>query len=177
MARIALGDEVAFEALYNRYLRALYGFAASIAGSAEAEAVVQDVFVSLWRVRREVSADPSLRAYLFRAARTRALDNLRGRKRWAARFKSLDLVRDRAAEWRSPEGGELSDAVARVEAMLPARRREAFGLYYRHGLSYAEVGAVMGISWTVVRKYVYLATQTVRAKVPRELLTEYFSET
>ncbi|MEM1044333.1 MAG: sigma-70 family RNA polymerase sigma factor [Bacteroidota bacterium] len=176
VARMALGDEASLSELHKRYNGELRAFATATAGAAEARAVVQEVFVELWNRRREVTADPSLRAYLFRATRTRALDNVRGRHRWTARFKSLDMVRSHAAETNPPDSSPLATAVARVEATLPARQREAFGLYYRHGLTYVEVGTVMGVSWGVVRNYVYLATQTVRKKMPQDLLADYFAD-
>lgn len=71
---------------------------------------------------------------------------------------------------------ELARAVGRAVATLPARRREAFGLYYRHGLSYAEVGAVMGVTWKMARKHIHEGAKAVRASVPSELRDEYFAD-
>ena len=162
-------DDGAFKALFDRYHADLRAFAASIAGDNPAGDVVQDVFVEVWTRRHRIEADPSLRAYLFRATRNRALNARRGRRRWALRFAGLDAACHAAAPPLG-DGGELARAVASAVARLPERQRAAFRLRHEHGLSYAEVAAAMEISPRTVEVHLAKATRAVRDAVPPELL-------
>ncbi|MEM1042761.1 MAG: sigma-70 family RNA polymerase sigma factor [Bacteroidota bacterium] len=165
--RIAGGDETAFRDLFHRYHSALRAFAASIAGEADADEAVQDVFVGLWHRRGALSADPSLRAYLFRAARSRALNVRRGRRRWALRFSGLDAAETVAAP--PSGGGEVSQAVAEAVARLPERQRMAFQLRHSHGLSYAEIASAMAVTPKTVENHLARALRTLRYALSPEL--------
>jgi len=66
-----------FEELYRKHARKLLGFLFGFLKSrAEAEEVLQEVFLSLWEGK---CAEPS-RAWLYTVARNRALNRLRGRR-------------------------------------------------------------------------------------------------
>src|SRR5215208_3414135 len=49
VARVAVGDLAAFSLLYERYERPVYVMATHLLGAAEAEDVVQEAFLRLWR--------------------------------------------------------------------------------------------------------------------------------
>src|SRR5215207_7501878 len=48
-ARVVRRDPAAFALLYDRYARPVYAMAAHLLGVAEADEVVQDVFLTLWQ--------------------------------------------------------------------------------------------------------------------------------
>lgn len=90
---IASGDRGAFARLYERTSAKLYGIALRILGSeTEAEEVLQDVYVSVWRNAGRFQPDrASPITWLAILARNRAIDRIRGRKPQAA---SLDEAGD-----------------------------------------------------------------------------------
>src|SRR5690606_6252090 len=75
LRRLCAGDEHAFTKLVTRYLDSVTKFAFYILAHHDAaEEVAQDVFVALWERRETLREIKSLKSYLFRAVRNRALD-------------------------------------------------------------------------------------------------------
>ncbi|MBI4542143.1 MAG: sigma-70 family RNA polymerase sigma factor, partial [Gemmatimonadetes bacterium] len=108
IARIASGDERALGELYDRHAASAYGLARAIVGEdADAEEVVADAFVQLWR--SATLFDPergSVAAWLAMITRTRALDLLRSRRRRARALERASVLDDAglAAPMASPAG-------------------------------------------------------------------------
>jgi len=69
------------ERLFRSHYTGLVAFATRVTGNtAEAEDLVQDVFLGLWRRRTELPAEDAVRPYLYRAAHNRALNVVRNRR-------------------------------------------------------------------------------------------------
>ena len=93
--RIAMGDELAFAAAYDRHSPLVYGAVVRFVGDREAAAeVVQDAFMALWRRAHQFdAASGSLAGWLLGIARHRAIDRFRAnrdgppprRSRWPTR--------------------------------------------------------------------------------------------
>src|SRR5215216_5650542 len=80
--RIRAGDEPAFEALFRALAPGLCALVTRYVGArAVAEEIVQDLFLELWTRRSELSIDQSIAAYLFTAARNRALNHRKRERR------------------------------------------------------------------------------------------------
>ena len=158
--------------MFRSHYPQLVGFAEAILRAREpAEDAAQDVMLELWRRRQEIVLETSLRAYLLRATRNRALNQIRHRR-------VAERVRPEApGTGAAPSADqdlaeqELSAAVARAVSDLPERCREVFELSRGHGLKYAEIAQVLGISIKTVE------TQMGRAlRVLRERLSPWLSE-
>jgi RNA polymerase sigma-70 factor, ECF subfamily len=140
VARAGDGDHEAFDVLYARHARLLNAQAGRILHDwAEAEDVVQEVFVQAWK--RAASFDPSRgtpAAWLITMARTRALDRLRRR---ACR---PDLTGDRLPLLTVKPLTELALSVRAALERLRPERRYAIELAYFEGLSQAEIASRLG---------------------------------
>ena len=168
-ARLRVGDESACEALYLEHHERLWRFAYGFVRSRDvAEEIVQEVFLSLWRGRREWEARTNVRAWLYAAVRNQALNHVRHERvvasLVAARAGSgggepddRDVERPVAMggppadAQRSLEELELEEAVAREIARLPERRRIAMTLRWKHDLSAAEIARVLATTPESVR--------------------------
>src|ERR687891_866879 len=73
------GDDRAFDAIHDRYVQRLTGYARQMLGGAhhDAEEVVQDAFVRALNALRADDREMALKAWLFTIVRNRALDVLR----------------------------------------------------------------------------------------------------
>jgi RNA polymerase sigma-70 factor (ECF subfamily) len=163
--------------MYQAYYRALVGFVYTyVRSEPAAEEEVQELFLAIWHHRQRWDVRTTLRAYLFKAARNRALNYLRHEG------VSSTVLDDAVAEGRaiamgeSPrdvqqdiEADELAGAAQRAVARLPARCRTAFTLCRAHGLSYAETAQVMGISEHTVKVQMARALAALRAGLARWL--------
>ncbi|TWT95346.1 ECF RNA polymerase sigma factor SigK [Botrimarina colliarenosi] len=146
---VAEGDRNAFAALYDRHVPRVYGMALRIVRrEAEAEAVVSDVFLSLWGQPQRF--DPSrgpLRTYLIVLARSRALDRLRaGATRAdhteAAATDSGQSHADREKATRPDQQAMQLERSALVRAaveQLDTKQRTPLELAYFEGLTHAEI--------------------------------------
>ena len=165
MARIRDGDEAVFETLFRTFAPGLCTFLTRYVGErAIAEELVQDVFLSLWDHRATVHITGSVQAYLFAAARNRALNHL-DHERVTDRFRVSVLTRMTASEASVQGEAECFAALEMQEALaqLPARCRLVFTLQRTHGMSYGEVASSLAISVKTVEVHMGRALRTLRA--------------
>jgi RNA polymerase sigma-70 factor (ECF subfamily) len=124
--RIAMGDETAFAAAYDRHSNLLFGSLVRFLGDRDAAAeVTQDAFLALWRRAAQFDATAgSLSAWLLGIARHRAIDRFRSESRRAAsRSVPLSVLMaddredgsggsdDELPTWRMAEESTTSPAV------------------------------------------------------------------
>jgi RNA polymerase sigma-70 factor (ECF subfamily) len=141
LARTALRDHAAYEALYRATAPKLFGFALRILQRRDvAEECLQDAFVSIWHRAGDYRSDRA-QPFTWMAAivRNRALDLLRAAPgtREVAGDEELD-----AFESDAPEPGlgmEDVHALRRCLDTLPAPHRQAIALSYFRGLAHAEL--------------------------------------
>jgi len=173
LARIREADEPAFEAVFHAYSAGLYRFVYGCVGSAAiAEELVQDLFFKLWTERAGGLGEQPLRAYLYTVARSRSLDYLR-HERVVAKVSGevanagvvLAMGRLVVPADERLRAEEANAALERVIKELPERARQAFTLYWRHELRYAEVAAVMGISVKTVENHLATALKILRRRL------------
>jgi len=149
--RAGSGDRGAFEQLYRRYARAVFGLALRRLGDrASAEDAVQETFASVWRsarsYRRERGAGAS---WLFVVARNAIVDRARARKDVPAEIP--DRVSDEAGPHESAESGWVQWRVHRALEELPGHEEEVIALAYWSGLSQSEVADRLGIPLGTVK--------------------------
>jgi RNA polymerase sigma-70 factor (ECF subfamily) len=77
IARIRGGDELAFQTMFTAHYTSLCEFAASYVDSANAEELVQEVFLEIWRRRESWGPPGGVRPHLFAATRNQALNAIR----------------------------------------------------------------------------------------------------
>ncbi len=154
------GDEKAFECLFERYHRRLYGFLYSLLKSTEdAEEIVQDTFVKIWENRHRFREEYTFESFLFKIAKNSFL-NLNRKK---INRKIFQEQYGLAFEWSQnttedyllfKETREIIDAI--VEEM-PPKRREIFILQKIDGLSRKEIAEKLGISIITVDSHLLKA--------------------
>jgi RNA polymerase sigma-70 factor (ECF subfamily) len=143
------GDDSAFSALARRHHAAAYRVALGFVRRDDvAQDVVQDAFLKAFRALGGFRADASFRTWLLTITANEAKGALRreGRRR--------ETALEDASEVRSEEGGPDHDAIVRQEAgkarrmleQLPEKQRLSVTLRIEEGLSFKEIGDVIGSS-------------------------------
>ena len=132
----------------------------------DAEDIVQETLVRLWRQMQQQDSDTPLNAEAFAVTvcRRLSLDQL---DRKEQRNVSLDAtLQERAAPFGDPHQQlEASDQISRIQqiiATLPEKQRTAITLRDIEGYTYKEITAAMGISESDVKVNIYRARQRLR---------------
>lgn len=170
--RIRDGDQEAFERLFRIYAEALCTFAADHVGDRFAEDVVQTVFCDLWERREAWHPQGSVKAYLYRAVRNTALDELDRRdveRKWKEEEKEQNRMEDENEGEDDPletlKHDKMSKAMAQAVEDLPERRRIIYQMARHHGMSYAEIATALDISPKTVENQMGRALKTLREKL------------
>lgn len=148
---LAADLDASFEELVRTYQDRLFGFALRLTGcAADAEESVQDAFLRAYRALKRYPAEQrnslQLRPWLYRIT----LNVVRNRARTRRPIQTdLDGVVQFASQVAreqpeaAAEAAERRRDLAHLIAGLPDRYRAAVVLRHVHGLSYAEVAAVL----------------------------------
>jgi RNA polymerase sigma factor (sigma-70 family) len=148
---------------FDRYEGPLVRYAMRLAGDVEtARDVVQDTFLKLCRQQRQ-QVESHVAAWLFTVCRRRALDVARKLSRMQPAGADPNT---RSAVGPDHEAlVERHEAAGRILALLdtlPPREQEILRLKFQNGLSYREIGKVMGLSVSNVGYLIHTAVRKIR---------------
>jgi RNA polymerase sigma-70 factor (ECF subfamily) len=149
--RIGQGDRQAFEDLYSRYARPVFGLALRRLGDhGRAEDAVQETFTSIWRSAKSYRRDRGPGApWLYAVARNAIVDRFRGRGR-----EEFDVPERASADPGPEERAETSWVAWRVHrafSELPDSERQVIELAYWGDMSQSEVADFLGIPLGTVK--------------------------
>jgi RNA polymerase sigma-70 factor (ECF subfamily) len=152
LCRLASGDAGALGQLYDRHAAPLFRHAMAVSEQpADAEDLVQTVFVNLATTGADLLAVRKPTSYLHRMLRTARVD-ARRREIRASEEPLQECYTEAPGNHRSDETAALDGA--RVLRLLPAEQREVVELHLIEGFSFREIGRMTGVSmWTVTGRY------------------------
>ncbi|MDQ2807258.1 MAG: RNA polymerase sigma factor [Chloroflexota bacterium] len=155
VAAARAGDRAAFGALFDRYQTPIVNYLYRVVGDWDtANDLAQDSFLKAYQALGRTDADLQIAPWLYRIATNTALDALRRRKRitWVPFLE----------EYEPPAlGGDPGttvpnqDAVHRALQAVPDDYRVALVLHLHQGLSYKEIGALLGVAPNLVAVRVF----------------------
>ena len=173
-ARVAQGDTVAFETLYDRYAARVLGICLRITGDpALAEELLQETFWRVWQ--RAVSYEPgrgSFTGWLFRIARNLAIDAYRRnrtRPHAIAGSRDAEPILDRIPDLDSnvPEQAQSRLDALQVQnalAILPRPQRQVLEMAYFYGLTRHEIAEATGEALGTIHTRARLGLQKLRER-------------
>src|SRR5919109_2206519 len=167
--RVRRQDVTAFSQLYDRYARPIYVLAVTILDRAEAEEIVQEVFLRLWRKADQFQPERGpFGAWFMTIARHHLWDVLRRLHRepsLAAEVidqllmeSSISAANVEEEAWSQEVGQAVLDALQG----LPATQRHVLVLAYFGGLSQSSIARHLGWPLGTVKKRIRLGLQKLR---------------
>lgn len=167
-ARCKRGEMAAFEQLYRRHSGRLYNVAYRMTGSAaDAEDLLQDVFLQVYRRIESYRGEAALGTWLYRLAVNACLDHLRSHQ--GRQSKATDFIDDieglepvASPSWqpdRALDRVDLESAISR----LPPSYRSAFVLHDVEGHQHHEVAEMLGIAEGTSKSLLHKARRRLRA--------------
>jgi RNA polymerase sigma-70 factor (ECF subfamily) len=148
IARVAAGDEAALRSLYERSAGRLFAITLRIVRDpAAAESVLAQTYAGIWeRARAFDPAHGNALAWMIAIARQLAIEAVRSRPR------DLGSLGDAVID--NLEGRIGLARLRRCLSELEEPARRAVLLAYRDGLSYDELGAVLGVPADTAKTWV-----------------------
>src|ERR1700712_841455 len=170
---LSSNDMQAFTEIYNRYWKKLFSIAANkIHDLDDAEEIVQDIFVSLWKRRDKICSINTLSPYLAVSVKYRViklLDKQNNQQKYASYSKDHISIADCSTEqWLEFE--ELKDRLMKYVEELPEKCRLVYQLSREAGYSQKMIAGEMGISEKTVEAHLGKALKTLRARLSHFLL-------
>lgn len=168
---IRQGDRAAFDSIYHQYVSPLFVLAYKhIPHRADAEDIVQEVFLDMWEKRREIVIQSSLFNYLYSTTRYKILRFI---KTNSTRPESLDLFQELLGAYSLPE--EHSDAMLRsidhtvITAIqdLPEQMKKVYLLNTEEGMSVIAIADHLQIAPQTVRNHLAKVRKRLHAIVSR----------
>ena len=185
LARVALGDRAAFAALYKAVSGQLLGVILRIQRDrAQAEDVLQEIFVSIWRAAQGFDAARAQpMTWLTSIARNRAIDSLRRSKAEIATVSALggdddegpNLVDTLPSDLGGPvemlSQAAQARAVSHCIGALSAEQQQCVALAYYQGLSHSEVAQHLRQPLGTVKSWVRRALMSLKDCLGQMALT------
>jgi RNA polymerase sigma factor (sigma-70 family) len=168
LVRVAGGDRAALRLVYQDTSAKLFGVCLRILKDrAEAEDVLQEVFVTVWR--KAASFDPGRASpitWMVAIARNRAIDRLRASavSRRMEPIESADAVSDPApAAVERVEMAQQHQRLSRCLAELEARHASAIRAAFLDGTTYEELAARMSVPLGTMKSWIRRGLLKLRA--------------
>ncbi|MEN8115464.1 MAG: RNA polymerase sigma-70 factor [Bacteroidota bacterium] len=164
-------DVKAFDKLFADYGKRLYHFAYGYLKSKEdAEGVVQEVFLRIWRNRKQLKPDLSFKAYLFKIAYHHILELFEQiNHRQAYRHQIID----EAVHFTDKTNIRLNYQILleKVESLiqkLPPRQKEILLKRKKEGIPVKEIASQLGISPKTVENHITESLKNIKKVLGEE---------
>lgn len=169
LRQAAGGDAAAFRRLTERHIGPALGIARRLLrDDAEAEDVVQEAILRLWRSAGSLEiGEAGVRPWLRRVVSNLAIDRFRATSRTDV-VEQVPEQEQRADQLDALTARETTARVDQALKALPERQRLALTLFHYEGLSQTEIGAQMGISDEAVESLLSRARKTLRTQLRTE---------
>lgn len=170
------GDEIALEVLFKRYLKAVFYLAFRYTQSSdEAEDLVQETFVRVWKSRKKFDLNKSFKAWLFTIAKNTALDWCKKKK--TIPFSNLIKNNGNDEDWdyfaefitdesQKPEENyqkeELAQNLVNLTAQLPVEQRQVIEAHHNRELSFKEIAQELKLSLNTVKSRYWRALKRLK---------------
>jgi len=161
-------DEKAFEKVFKAHFKALHAYALAIVkDAADAEEIVQTVFLKLWENRFTLKITSSVKAYLYKAVYHSSINHLNHQKvRMKHSEQQLQLhQQEEATESRAFQEEELAAQIKHALDLLPEKCRMVFFLSRFEELKYQEIADRLDISVKTVEAHMGKALKLLRSQL------------
>jgi RNA polymerase sigma-70 factor, ECF subfamily len=189
MLDVKAGDEQSFELLLRKYRTPLVNFLyRMVHDSAAAEDLAQEVFLRVYRARKDYAPSAKFTTWMFRIATNLALNSVRDN-----RYRQSEISMDQAVDVgdderrtmevpdRTPTVEQFLVARSRSEMILgaidalPEKQRAAVLLHKYQELDYDEIARILECSESALKSLLFRAYETLRTALAPLLNAEKVS--
>ena len=145
---------VEFERIYQQHVRQVYGYLFSIVGNVQdAEDICGQTFLAVYETLHTFRGNSSIRSWIFRIARNKAMDHFRMQKRIVTgELPELPLNHD---PLKGVIRSEQAEVLAKLMKSLPEHEVELLRLRFLAQMTFADMADFLGRNEDAVKKSVY----------------------
>ena len=168
------GDMAAFDAIYERYCKRLYGFVLRyIKQKEDAQGIVQEVFIKIWETRNKIDVYSSFDSFIFTIAYNTTISLLRKRvseQEYLKKLKSSQQIFSGDQIIDEIHFKEISGRINVLLGQLTPRQKEIFLLSREQGLTHTEIAKKLGISANTVKNHLVTALAFIKSHIDSGLV-------
>lgn len=164
--RCQLGEREAFDELIRRWAMPLRRYVGRVAGNADADELVQDIWLRVLQGIGRLQDPAKIRAWLFGIAHRRLMD--RFRERYAEPLEADTSADELASESINPDRELEARELERGLEQLPPPERAVLSLFYLEELSLTEVAQVLAVPVGTIKSRLFRARKLLRQQLNGE---------
>lgn len=161
VTRAQCGDLAAFEQLLRNVHGPVRRYVVKLAGESEADDILQEAALTIYRQIRHLREPKVFRAWVFRIATRIAFAHLKKAKRWREIENDPELIRSMTGASSDGQEGFDSDFLKLVDRVSPASRAVLL-LHYQQHLSLEETAAILDIPLGTAKSRLSYGVATIR---------------
>lgn len=163
--RIRKGSIDAFDILFMKYNQRLYHFSLGYLKSGEdAEDMIQEVFIQLWKNRDKLDPQYSFNSYIFTITKNKILNIIRKRvyeKKYLDTVSAKQVLPDFTTD-NQVDFKELLEISQEAIDTLPPKRKQIFKMSRDEGMTYEKIAIHLKISKKTVENQMGMTLKTLR---------------
>jgi RNA polymerase sigma-70 factor (ECF subfamily) len=162
------GDVLSFDSIFKKYNKKVYYFAISyLKNKEDADDVVQEVFMNLWKYRDQINDYYVFSKYLFKITYNATCKKFR--KQVSDKKKLEEVLKNVIQEDNSTileiEYNNLLETTNLLIEKLPSRQKELFLLSIKEQLTKEQIAQQLNISKKTVDNYLTMAKTLLRKSI------------
>ncbi len=166
LKRLKKGEPLAQKELYDKYAPILLGIAMRYSGSREeAEDIVQDAFVKIFKYIKTFEQRGSFEGWLRKIVINTAIGNYRKEKKHKYQNDFQDINETEILDNDFKEPDFTMDEILKAVQSLPKGYRTVFNLYAIEGYKHKEIAQMLGIDESTSKSQYHRARKLLQKKL------------
>ncbi|MFD2556891.1 RNA polymerase sigma factor [Sphingobacterium tabacisoli] len=173
---VKLGDEIAYQHLYDRFFYLLFAQAKRKVNTKEdAQDLTQDIFMNLWKKRSKINIEGKVVHFLFASLRNSIINFYIKTKKQGEREELFQYFNNLYEETtsRTIHKNELERIIQNEIDALPLKMKQIYLLSRNQELSHKEIAELMALSELTVKKQVANALRILKQKIHYVLFSTF----
>lgn len=161
-----MGDGAAFDQIFKTYYKPLRYFLCKMVTADDAEDLVEDLFMKLWKRKTAFVSKEHAKAFLYRSAHNLCLDFLKAPKHARSQPLTNEDVEEAENYLHKMIETEVYAEIYRAVEALPEQCSKVISLAFIEGLTNGQIALELGIAEKSVRNYKMRGLKLLREKLP-----------
>ena len=166
--QLRAGSKEAFRSLYDAVGPKIHAFSLSyLKNEADAEELLQEVFLKLWEVRETLDKSKNIKSFLFKICINLIYDLIRRKNIEQAylHYSGINNQLNSDSTWHEVIYNEMLNNLQHLISAMPEQRQRIFRLSKEDGLSNDEIAQQLNLSRRTVENQLYRAITNLKEKL------------